>query len=209
MSGELGQHHEVVEADDAEPGRTFDQEMEQVGGGERIVERAMARGDGRGGTAANVPSLQSGTSSRTRRRASATVSTTVPDGVVRSARWHAARRNPTSKPTLWPTITASPTKSIRVPRTPSIRGAFATRTSDETGEHGDLRRNCPSGIDEGLERAEAFAAAHLDCADLGDHVLVAIAARGLEVDDAERDVVQRGPQLVERSLVGKLDDRTR
>ena len=39
----LDEHHQVVEADDAEAGRAFDQQVQQVGGGERVVERAVTR----------------------------------------------------------------------------------------------------------------------------------------------------------------------
>ena len=90
-----------------------------------------------------------------------------------------------------------------------MRGRVCHENVGQAGQHRDLRRNRPSGIDEGLERAETLAAAHFDRTDLGDHVLVAIPAGGLEVDDAERDVVQWDAELVERPLVGKLGDRTR
>ena len=55
------------------------------------------------------------------------------------------------------------------------------------------------GVDQGLERAEALAAAHLHRADLGDAAVARRAAGGLEVDHAERDVVQRGAEVVEAS----------
>ena len=48
-------------------------------------------------------------------------------------------------------------------------------------------------VDQGVERAEALAAPDLDRADLADAVVVGRAARGLEVEDAERDVDQRRP----------------
>ena len=53
------------------------------------------------------------------------------------------------------------------------------------------------------------AALHLHRADLGDLVVVAIAARGLEVDHAEHDVVQGCAEVVEAALLGQLGDRTR
>ena len=67
----------------------------------------------------------------------------------------------------------------------------------EAGQHGDLGRDRPAGIDQRVERAEALAAAHLDDADLGDHVVVAVAARGLEIEDAERRVGERHAAVVE------------
>jgi hypothetical protein len=78
----------------------------------------------------------------------------------------------------------------------------------QAGQHGDLRGDRPPGVDQRLEGAEALAAAHLDGADLGDRVLVAVAARGLEVDDAEHDVVEGSAQFVERSLGGEGGRRT-
>ena len=209
MPGEFREHHEVVEADDAEAGRTFDQEMEQVGGGERIVERAMTG-----------PMVE--TEAR-RQRAEFAVGHLVTheasgerDGVDDRAgqRWPlGSLARSAQEPDIEADVVADD-HGVADEVDQGPQDAFDARrvrheNVGQAGQHHDLRRNRPSGIDEGLERAEALAAAHLDRTDLGDHVLVAIPARGLEVDDAERDVVQWDPQLVERSLVGKLDDRTR
>ena len=75
---------------------------------------------------ASVPSLQSGTSSRTRRRARGRVSMTVLRSAGRSLRSKAALIKPMSKPTLCPTMTASPMNSWSVGSTVSTRGALAT-----------------------------------------------------------------------------------
>ena len=56
------------------------------------------------------------------------------------------------------------------------------------------------GVHEGAEGAEALAAAQLHGADLGEPAVVGGAARGLDVDDAERDLVQRGAEVVEAAL---------
>ena len=209
MPGEFREHHEVVEADDAEAGRTFDQEMEQVGGGERIVERAM--------TGSMVE-----TEAR-RERAEFAVGHLVTheasgerDGVDDRAgqRWPlGSLARSAQEPDIEADVVADDHGvADEVDQGPQDAfDARGVRHEDvgQAGQHHDLWRNRPSGVDEGLERAEALAAADLDRTDLGDHVLVAIPARGLEIDDAERDVVQWDPQLVERSLMGKLDDRTR
>ena len=71
----------------------------------------------------------------------------------------------------------------------------------QPGEHRDLRRDRPTWVDERLERAEELAAAHLDGADLGDLVVGAVAAGGLEVDHAERHIAQRGAEFIERTLL--------
>ena len=78
----------------------------------------------------------------------------------------------------------------------------------QAGEHRDLRGDRPPRIHEGLEGSEELAATHLDRTDLGDHVVVAVAAGGLEVDDAERHIVQRRAEVVERPLVREVGDRT-
>ena len=80
---------------------------------------------------ASVPSRQSGTSSRTSRRASATVSMLelVESASDRFARRRGARKA-RSKPMLWPTITESPTNSSNDGSTAPIRGAGPTSASD-------------------------------------------------------------------------------
>ena len=78
---------------------------------------------------ASVPSRQSGTSSRTRRRARATVSTLTGSKRGCPARSKAARRNATSKPMLWPTMTVPRVNSRSDGRTASIRGAGPTSAS--------------------------------------------------------------------------------
>ena len=72
----------------------------------------------------------------------------------------------------------------------------------DAGEHGDLGRDGQARVDEGLEGAEALAAAQLHRADLGDRAVGRRAAGGLEVDHDEGDVVQRGAEVVEGPLPG-------
>jgi hypothetical protein len=149
-----------------------------------------------------VASLQSGTSSRTSRRARATVSTTV-----RGERGPlGALAGRAEEPDVEADVVAD---DHRVADEVDQRAEHrldawcrATSTSDSPVSIADLRRDRPAGVHEGLERAEALAATDLDRPDLGDAVVVAVAARRLEIDDAERDVVQRCPQVVERSLMG-------
>ena len=56
------------------------------------------------------------------------------------------------------------------------------------------------GLDQGLELAEHLAAAHLHRTELGDRARGRAAAGGLEVDDDEGQVGQRGAQIVQRAL---------
>ena len=43
MPGQLGERHEVVESEHAEAGGALEQQVEEVGGGERVVERPVGR----------------------------------------------------------------------------------------------------------------------------------------------------------------------
>ncbi len=90
---------------------------------------SSARCDGRWSRrkrAANVPRRQSGTSSRMSRRASGSVSMTRLGISGSPRRVSAALMNAMSKPTLCPTTTASPRKSIIAGSTASMAGAFMT-----------------------------------------------------------------------------------
>ena len=74
----------------------------------------------------------------------------------------------------------------------------------DAGEHRDKRRDALLGIHQRLKLAQHLATAHLDRTDLGDaRPGLRRAARGLEVDDAERDVAQRSTEVVEAGLVGE------
>ena len=85
-------------------------------------------------------------------------------------------------------------------------GSGANHGFGDAGEIGDGRRDGLVGVHHRLEGAEALAPAELDGANLGDGGRRRRHARGLEVDDDERDVTQRRPELVERPLHGALDD---
>ena len=73
----------------------------------------------------------------------------------------------------------------------------------DPGEHGDARGHRNAWVDEGLELAEHLAAADLDGADLRDLLGARLAAGRLEVEDDERHLVQRRPELVEAELHGR------
>jgi len=70
----------------------------------------------------------------------------------------------------------------------------------DAGEHGDERRDRAVRAHQRLELAEHLAGLHLHRADLGDLAVGRRAAGGLEVDDDERDLAERGPELVEGGL---------
>ena len=70
----------------------------------------------------------------------------------------------------------------------------------DAGEHRDLRWNRSTGIHEGLVGAETVATAQLHGADLGDATVGRLAAGGLDVEHDERDLVQGRAEIVEGSL---------
>ena len=86
----------------------------------------------------------------------------------------------------------------------------------DPGEHRNERRDRLVGVDQRLELAQHLATADLDRANLRDHrAVLGGPSGGLEVDDAERDVLQSPTELVEAalrlppSLTGKASRRAR
>ena len=75
----------------------------------------------------------------------------------------------------------------------------------QPGEHRDPGWNGATGVDERVEPADALAAAHLDDADLGDGVIVAIATGRFEVEDAKRCFSQGRAQVIEAALPNQLN----
>ena len=73
----------------------------------------------------------------------------------------------------------------------------------DTRENGDARCNGPARVDERGHGAQTLTAAHFDDADLGHHVAAAVAAGGLDVEDAERHVGEGRAEIVEGALHGK------
>ena len=80
------------------------------------------------------------------------------------------------------------------------RGSGRDHGRGDAREARDERRHRMARVDQRLQLAEHLAAAHLDRADLGDAGVLRAAAGRLEVDDDERDVPQRGAELLERGL---------
>lgn len=79
------------------------------------------------------------------------------------------------------------------------RGVADHRVGD-AGQDGDEGRDRVAGIDERLELPEHLTTPHFDRAEFGDAALLRRAAGGLEVDDDEGHVGQRGAQVLEGAL---------
>jgi hypothetical protein len=73
----------------------------------------------------------------------------------------------------------------------------------DAGQERDRGRDVPARIDHGLQRSQALAAAQLDHAHLGDAAVGRGRAGGLEVEHAERDLVERCAKIVDRALTGR------
>ena len=209
VPGELGERHEIVEAEHPEAGCPLDEQVEEVGGGERVVERSMAglmiepqaRGERaelavRNLVAQQAPGQRHGVDhgAGERRSAVALAGGAEEAHVEADVVAHDHR-------------VADELDERRQDRTDAR--CVRDQHVGQPGEHGDLRRDRPAGVHQRLEGAETLPALHLDGADLGDLVLVAVAARGLEVDDAEHDLVQGRAEFVEGALLRQLGDRTR
>ena len=74
----------------------------------------------------------------------------------------------------------------------------------DPGENRDRRGDGLTGVDQSLERAEQFSPPVLDGSDLGYLTVGGRATRGLQVEHAERDIEERGGQVIEAGLKGGL-----
>ena len=200
VADDPGQAEQVVEQGDAEGGRPLEQQVEQLGGGQRRRRGrgGWAGGRGRGGwrgcpACSRAPRRRAGAGRAARCRPA--------DGRGASARSPPARRRGTRcrSAGCGPTSTAPPTNSSQARQ--DLRRSWAPGRSMAAVMpvsaviSGGTGR---AGVDQRLQRAEALAAAVGDGPDLGDRVGGGRAAGRLEVDDAERDGVERLAEGVER-----------
>ena len=179
------------------------------------VARASSRarwvgGGGRGGGAsASVPSRQFGTSSRTSRRARAHVST---ERLARRRPLGAVERG-VEEAEVEADVVADDHRVAR--RTRATVGQHRPRCGARAAPWPAVMpvstvicgRDGRARVHQGLEGAEALAAAQLHRADLGDAAVGRRAAGGLEVDHAERDLAQRRAEVVEaaRCIAGTVE----
>ena len=200
MAAHLGQQHQIVEAQHAEAGGALEQQVQQVGGGERVVERAVVG-----------PMIEP---KATGQRAQAAIR-------------HLVAHQPTSE---WQRVddgvakggpVAAEQRGVDEPHVETDVVADDDRVADEllqggqhrldarclghhrlrdAREHGDAGGDGLARVDQGGHGAQTLAVANLDDPDLGDEVATAVAAGGLDVEHAERDIGQWGSEVVERSL---------
>ena len=154
--------------------------VEQVGEGRELVVRRLVAGDDASGEPDRVHHLVAGPRVAGPRRGGLEEAD-VERGVVRDEHGAAGELEEAGQHLL------------------DRRGADQHRGGDP-GQHLDERRHRAAGVHERLELAEDLAAAHLDRPDLGDRAVRGGAAGGLQVDDDERDVRQRRPDVLQAEL---------
>ena len=204
-----GQGEEVVEAGDAEGRGPLEQQVEQVGGGQGVVEGAVGRpvvepepvGEGAEPAVGHLVADEApGQGAGVDRCAAPSRGPAGP---------HAGRRRgtTTSKRRLWPTSTASPMNSRSVGSTASIRRRRHDHRLGDAGEHGDRRRDARAPGLTSVWKVPRHSPPRTLTAPISVMPHVAgVAAGGLEVEHAERDVVQRACRG-RRSCAARRGDR--
>jgi hypothetical protein len=200
VAAQLRQHQQIVEAGHAEAARALDQQVQEIGGGERVVECAMRRlmveaQSRRERAELAIGNLVAHETARERTRV---------ECAVDQPRSAGAQKCRIEERLIEAHVVADEDRAAhpfeqRGQHALDARRAIEHRLRD-AGEHRDLRRHRAARIDERVKGAEAFAAAHLDRADLGDRALGRGRTGGLEVEHAEGDLGERRSQFVEAAL---------
>ena len=197
VTDQPGKVEQLIEAEDAVRAGPLEQGVEEIPGGQHVVEgpvRRLVREPEGGGQGAE---LAVGHHVPDQPRASARVSTV---GLARGSRPVATRawsRKETSNRRLWPTSTAPPTNSRKEGSiSPDPRGVGHHGVAD-AGEGGDERRDPPVGPHEGLVGAEELATPVAGRRHLGEGGVRRGAPGGLHVDDHERHLAEWSPEVVE------------
>ncbi len=203
VAAELGQGQQVVEAEHPEAGGALEQHVEQVGGGQGVVESPVARPVGQaqlGGEGAE-PAVADLVAHQPAGEGAGVDPAVVERGAL------VARQRRSQEGEVVAHVVADDHARPDELEQGRQHGLDARRRRHhdvgDAGEHGDGRRDGGTRVDQGLEGAEPLAGAHLDRADLGDAPVGRRAAGRLEVDHAEGDLVQRRAQVVEAALAGE------
>ena len=203
------QPEQVVELHDAVRRCSFEQDVEQVSGRQCVFEGAMRRvvieaevGGERGEPAVGhlVTKDASGDAARVDGRAGEGIEALTVERDIEEAEVEAD-------------VVADDDRTggeLHQRRDDGFRsGSAADERVGDAGEVGDAGRDRPAGVDEGPERAEADATLDDGGTDLGDRVVDARSAGGLDVEHAEPDVDQRRVRGGERhrAQCGRTDVR--
>ena len=176
---------EVAEARHAEPGGSFEQEVEQFGGGHRIVEGAVS------GSSGEAEMVGKG-AEPTVRHLVAHQPPGEPEGVddgVGEGLAPAPAQGCVQESEVEADVVADDHGVADELLQRGEDGVDARRGCDhavgDPGQQGDGRWDGATWIDQRGEGAEEFAAADLDRTDLGDAVAIGGSASGFQVDDDE------------------------
>lgn len=200
MTADLWQQLQVIESEDTKVGGALEEHVQQIGGRKSIIEctvawlmiESEATGQCRQAAVGYLVADQSSGKCQG-----------VDDDVCQ-VRTSGAGEGSVQKSNVEPNVVTND-HAVSTKLEQAGKGGLDARCRHDhgvgdSGEDCDQWRNCPARVDQGLECAEALAAADLDRTDFGDDVGVSIAACGFQVDDAERDVAQWCSQVVERTL---------
>lgn len=201
MRAEFGQGHEVVESENAESGRAFDQQVQQISGGQDIVE-------------GSVTGLV-GEAKMRRQRAEFAIGDLVADQT--SGQWNGVDDFVVERFALIPdergvekphieTRVVGDDDRVADELRQGAQKRFDTRCGydhgfGDTRQDRDERGDRTARVDQCLKSTDALAGEIFGGANLGDAAVDVGSAGGFEVDNAKSDLVQR------RSRVGRLVGR--
>ena len=203
VAGEPGEHEQVVQPEHAPRGRPLQQQVEQIGRGQGVVEGAVRRlvvepeAVGQGAEAAVghlVAHEAAGQRGRVDGRVGQAGPAVAPEGRVEEAEVEADVVADDDG-------AAEELRQRRQHRVHARRGRHHRRR--DAGQHRDGGRDGRARVDQRVEGPQALAAPDLDGADLRDGILVGRAPGGLQVHDGEGHLGERGAELVEGPLHGR------
>jgi hypothetical protein len=205
VAGDGGESQEVVESENAEAPRPFEHDVQQIGRGQRVVQGPVGGPAGESEVLGQRPQLA--------------VADLVPDQAAgegarvddpvgaRQAFVPGSHQGGVEEGQVEPDVVAHQHGAGGELQERREHGGDGRRREHHGGgdarQDGDGGRDRPSRVHEGGVGPEALAAPHLDRSDLGDGALGGRPPRRLEVDDAERNVHEGRPEVVERSLTGE------
>ena len=194
------ERQQIVESEHAEGAGPLEQRVQDLGGGRRVGERAVARRHRHAevpgeGSELEVGHLVAHQSAREPDRVDATLGQL---GVAVRGQGGIEERDVEPDVVTDDDRPADELEQGRQDLVDARRGQ--QHGLGDAGQHGDERRDGDPGVHERLEPSEQLTPAVLHRADLGDRAVVRRRPRRLEVDHHERHLGQGRPEVVEAGL---------